>query len=879
MAFEACPSRRILHVTILAVAALASSAAQPRITTPKEEFGFNIGDDYQLANYTQLEAYWKKLARESDRMKLVEIGKTSQGRTQWMAIITSPANHKNLDRYKQIGRRLALAGDLTDDQARDLATQGKAAVWIDGGLHATEVLGAQQLVEQVFQMVSRNDRETLRFLDDVILLAVPANPDGMELVSNWYMREKDPRERSMGGLPVLYHHYIGHDNNRDSFLSSQIETTNMGTQLYKEWIPQIMYNHHQSGPQGTVLFAPPFREPYSYRFDPMMLTGIDAVGAAMHNRFAYEGKPGATERTGAPYSNWFNGGLRSTTCYHNILGLITETIGSPTPMEIPFLANRQLMTYDNPNPIEPQKWHFRQSIEYSITANRAVLDYASRNREQLLFNIYKMGKNSIERGNRDHWTILPKKVDAAKSLADLRRPEDRDPRGYILPAAQRDFLTAIKFAQALQKAGIVVHRASREFDAAGKRYAAGSIVIKTAQPFRPHVLDMFEPQDYPNNFQYPGGPPIAPYDNAGWTLAYQMGIQFDRVLDKFDGPFEVAEDPLRVPAGAVDASSAGWTLSFDTNDTFRALNELSGNASVANGAVFVPASAKSTVEKLARETGLSFKSSAAPGNVKTLRAPRIALADIYGGAMPSGWTRWLFEQYKFPFEVAYPQALDSADLSAKYNVIVLPPNTYSGGGRGGAGRGGGQPKPESIPEKYRPLLGNLTAATSAPRLRRFLEGGGTVIAIGSSTRIAADLGVPVADHLVERAAGSEKVLPREKFYIPGSLLRASVNTKVAATRGLPSQVDVYFDNSPVFRLPPDAANLGITPLAWFSEAAPLRSGWGWGQHYLRDGVIAAEVRIGKGRLYLFGTEMSFRAQPHGTFKFLFNAIYSGLEGE
>jgi hypothetical protein len=247
--------------------------------------------------------------------------------------------------------------------------------------------------------------------------------------------------------------------------------------------------------------------------------------------------------------------------------------------------------------------------------------------------------------------------------------------------------------------------------------------------------------------------------------------------------------------------------------------------------------------------------------------------------MPSGWTRWLFEQYKFPFEVTYPQALDSVDLSAKYNVIVLPPNTYSGGGRGGGGRGGGQPKPESIPEKYRNMLGNLTATTSAPRLRRFLETGGTVIAIGSSTRIAADLGVPIADHMVEHAAGSEKSLPREKFYIPGSLLRASVNTKVAATRGLPSQVDVYFDNSPVFRLPPDAANLGITPLAWFSEAAPLRSGWGWGQHYLRDGVIAAEVRIGKGRLYLFGTEMSFRAQPHGTFKFLFNAIYSGLEGE
>src|SRR6266403_1724456 len=255
-------------LTVL-LALLFTASAQTRITAPKDEFGFNIGDDYQLANYTQLSAYWQKLARESNRMKLVEIGKTAEGRAQWMAIVSSPENLKNLDRYRGIARRLALSENLTDDQARELAADGKAVIWIDGGLHATEVLGAQQLIELVYQMLSRTDRETMRFLDDVILLGVPANPDGMELVANWYMREKDPRERSMAGVPRLYQKYIGHDNNRDSYMSTQPETTNMGRILYKEWIPQIMYNHHQSGPAGAVLFAPPFREPYSYRFDPL----------------------------------------------------------------------------------------------------------------------------------------------------------------------------------------------------------------------------------------------------------------------------------------------------------------------------------------------------------------------------------------------------------------------------------------------------------------------------------------------------------------------------------------------------------------------------------------------------------------------------------
>jgi zinc carboxypeptidase len=298
-------AQRALAVVLLLILpvprASTQSPAAP-ITTPQQEFGASIGDDYFLATYTQLEEYWKKLDRQSDRMQLVDIGRTEEGRVQWMAIISAPENLKQLDRYKDISRRLSLAEGLTDDQARALAVEGKAVVWIDGGIHANEVLGAQQLIETVYQLVSRSDAETLRFLRDVIVLAVHANPDGHELVANWYMREREPTMRSLAGLPRAYQKYVGHDNNRDFFLSSQAETINMNRILYKEWFPQIVYDHHQTGPPGTVMFAPPFRDPFNYVFDPLIPSSIDLIGAAMHARFALEGKPGVTMRKGSNYS-------------------------------------------------------------------------------------------------------------------------------------------------------------------------------------------------------------------------------------------------------------------------------------------------------------------------------------------------------------------------------------------------------------------------------------------------------------------------------------------------------------------------------------------------------------------------------------------------
>jgi hypothetical protein len=906
-----------IAAALLAAVVTVPAAQSSSVTSPKQFFGFAIGDDYQLFNYTQYSEYIRKLEKETNRMKIVEIGKTSEGRPMLMAIITSPENMKKLDHYQDISRRLALAGGLTDDQAHALAKEGKAVVWIDGGLHATEVLGAAQLTELIYQMVSRTDPETLRLLADDIILCTNVNPDGMELVSNWYMRETDPQKRSLSNVPRLYNKYAGHDDNRDFYMSNLAETTNINRIMYQEWFPQIVYNHHQTGPAGTVMFAPPFRDPFNYNFDPQVPNEIDLIGAALNERMISEGKPGVTTRKGSSYSTWWNGGLRTEVYFHNMIGLLTETIGSPTPIAIPFIPSKQLPDASLYYPIEPQPWHFRQSIDYSITANRAVLDIASRDKERFLYNIYRMGKNSIERGSRDTWTNTPRRVAAAEAALRgggdendqpafvrggrsgtraqfdtlLRDPSMRDPRGFIMPSNQPDFPTATKFVNALIKNGVVVQRATAAFTVAGKSYPAGSYVVKTAQPFRPHVMDMFQPQDHPDDIPYPGGPPTPPYDNAGWTLAYQMGVQFDRVLDGFDGPFEKLSGVQKPAPGKVTGTATGgYLFSHAVNDSFTAINRLlaagedvtwiTGGPSA--GAFFVAAkpTTRAAVDKLAADLGVDFEGVASQpaGDAIKLRKLRIGLSDRYGGSMPSGWTRYLLEQFDFPYEVVFPKALDAGNLIAKYDVLLFPsdmiPAALTGGdsGRGGRGGRGGQ-APSDIPAEYQDQLGSISARTLA-QLRAFLDDGGTIVAVGRSSQLGEALGLPIGNHLVERSPdGTVKPLPREKYYVPGSILSMAVDNRAPIAQGFADHVDVFFDNNPVFSLAPDAALHGVRPIGWFDSATPLRSGWAWGQGYLDDGVVGIDATVGKGHLYLFGPEVTFRGQPHGTFKFLFNGIY------
>lgn len=892
--------RGFVAAATLALAWTGPAAAEVAgITSPRAAFGHDIGEDYFLADYTQTEAYLKTLAGQSDRMKLVDIGPTEEGRRQYMAIVSSPANLARLERYREIAGKLAKAKGVDEVEARALAAEGKAVVWIDGGLHATETVPPQALIAALHEWLTRDDAEAMRVLNDVVILFSSINPDGQELVSDWYMRNADPAKREFDTLPRLYQKYIGHDNNRDYYMSAMKETTNLNRVFFREWFPQIIYNHHQTGPAGTVVFMPPFRDPFNYTYDPLVMSTLSEVGAAMHSGLIAEGKFGSTMRSGATYSTWNNGMERSIAYFHNSVGLLTEIIGHPTPMAIPLIPDNQIARNDLPAPIAPQPWRFRQSIDYSLAINHAVLDYASRNRERLLFNIWRMGTNAVEKGRRDSWTITPKRIDALKAAAKgrplvgtgrfagiepalfdqyLRDPALRDPRGYILPADQADLPTAVKFLNALIKTGVDVERATKPFKVGETTYPAGSFVVKTDQAYRAHVLDMFEPQDHPHDVAYPGGPPVPPYDSTGYTLALQMGVKFDRILEGFEGPFEPVADVMAPPRGRVIGSGrAGFVVSHALNDSFVLSNRLlkageavywikpaikAGGRSFGPGALWIPATdnSRAIVANAAQDLGVDAVAVArAPaGETLRLKPVRVGLVDKYGGVMTSGWTRWLLEQFEFDFQVVHPQRLDAGDLARDFDVLVFTDGVLDTRP---------QPAAADIPEAFRPWLGQITDQTTLPALAAFVRQGGAIAAIGESTELAGKLGVPAADALV---GPDGKPLPRTAFYIPGSLLRASVDNRHPLAFGAPDEVSLFFDRSPAFKPGP-----GLTAAATWPQGEVLQSGWAVGEEKLAGAVAVAEAQVGAGKVFLLAPEVAQRAQSHAAFRFLFNALQYG----
>jgi hypothetical protein len=796
-------------MTLASVQAATYPAKVQHLLTPRQAFGAAIGDDYFLATYTGLESYWRRLDRDSDRMSVVDIGRTEEGRPQLMAVITAPENHAELDRYRDIARRLALTNDLTEEDARALAAEGKAIVCIAGGLHANEVLGAQQLIQIAYDLVSGNDPETERILRDVIVLVLHANPDGHELVAQSYMSEPDPRRRSLVALARPYQKYVGHDNNRDFYMATQAETININRVLFRDWLPQIVYDHHQAPLRSAVMFAPPFTGPVNTRIHPQVAEGIDDISTAMHARFAGEGKLGVVAGDAANYSMWWNGGLRTTPYFHNQIGILTEAAGSPTPGEGP---------------------PFRVALDYSVSANRAVLDIASRAREQWLYGIYRMGRDAIESGLH----------------------AGGEPRAYVLPADQPDFPTATKFVEALLKAGVTVHRATDAFAAGGKSFGARSFVVRTAQAFRPHLLDMFEPQSYPDDTDE--GSARAPYDNAGWTLAFQMGVVFERVFQEIEGNFiELSEpikpiepfDPLE-PFEPTGSTGAGYLLRRQQNDAVIAVNRLlrAGESVrwIDGNSTYIPKTP--TSERILRDVvadaGVSAERvNAAPPGGWLLRPVRVALVDRPGGWPASGWLRWLLERYEFEFDVVTTGAWDATAFDG-YDVVILSSEAVVG------------------------ATSELPARTTLPVLTGFIERGGTLLAIGGAASVGRFLRLPISYPLASQPTG---------YDIPGSVLRVAVNSSHPLGFGFSGDVDVMFNNSPVFALRNDAEAQGVRRVAWFNTAAPLRSGHAVGQDRLQGMLAGLEAPLGRGRVVLFGSDITFRAQSHGTFKFLFNTIY------
>ncbi len=534
-----------LSAILIAVAVLPLSAVHAQVPHPRDVFGFDPGDDYKMADYAQMLDYYRQLDAASDRVQMIEIGQTVLGKPMLLLFISSEENLRDLERWQSISQRLARAR-IDDDEARRLAEEGKAIIWIDGGMHATERAHAQMTPLLAYRAVTEETPEMRNIRENVIFLLMPVmNPDGLDIVAHWYWRNLGtPFETT--GPPELYQHYVGHDNNRDWYMLIQPETRAVSRHLYHEWYPQIVYNQHQTSPRWTRIFVPPFADPVNPNIPSQVITGTNLVGNAMVNRFQQEGKDGVISRL--TFSMWWNGGMRTAPYFHNQIGILTET-GHPSPTPEYYDPAERPETVggrrgggvptDRPTMHYPDPWQggwlrFRDAIDYMITGSMAVLDIGAKRRNEWLYGIYQMGRDAIARG------------------------DDGSPYAYVIPADQWDDGEARELVDVLRRGGIEIHRASSAFSAAGQRFAEGDYVIRAGQPFRPFLVDMMEPQQYPDRRAYEGGPPIPPYDLAGWTLPLQMGVQVTRIDESFDAPLEVVEWAEVLPGRVSGNAGFGW---------------------------------------------------------------------------------------------------------------------------------------------------------------------------------------------------------------------------------------------------------------------------------------------------------------------------------
>jgi hypothetical protein len=853
--------RLLLAAVLFGVGALPAMAQVPR---PVEVFGFEPGADYRLADYTQLIEYYRRLDAASDRVLMQEIGRSTRGLPMYVLFISSAENLAQLDRWRDISQRLA-RGRLADDEARALARQGKAVIWIDTGLHSTEVATTQHAPLLAYHMATDESEETRRMRDDVVLILMPQmNPDGHEIVVDWYRQQlRTPFETT--GPPVVYHEYVGHDINRDWFMITQDETKHVSRVLYEEWFPQIIYNHHQTAPFPARIFIPPFADPVNPHIPPLVVRGVNMVGEHMAKRLEEEAMPGTVSRM--TFTMWWNGGMRTVPYFKNMIGLLSEVAhASATPRyhhpdslpeffgtgshRIP--AREPSVYYANP---WPGGWaRLGDAVQYHLVSSLGAIDIASRLREDWLFNIHRMGRDAIAAG------------------------EDGGPFAYVIPMddAQWDRGEAAHLVNTLRRGGVEVHRATSSFRAGDRAHAAGSYIIYAGQAFRAYIVDLMERQEHPHREQYPGGPPQAPYGGlSGWTLPIQMAVQTHRIDQPFTAQAVALATPA-VPAGTVTGDARfGYMLTPRRNASATAINRLLAageRVSIAtagfraagrvwDAGTFVIETGPQTrqrVEQAALDLGLDFVGSATRPTpaLSPLRQPRVALYRSWTANMDEGWTRFVLNRHEFSITTITDADMRAGDL-AGFDMIILPDQSATSILRGHA--------PGRMPDEFTGGIGDAGAAA----LRAFVEAGGRVLALDAATDFAIEhFGLPVEN----TTAG----VSRSELYVPGSLIRMDVDAAHPVAWGMQHEGAAFFQDSRAFRAVDQQADAAsrVEIVASYGDADLLLSGWEIGaQQHLAGRAAVVRVPQGSGDVVLIGFRPQFRAWPTGTFKLLFNSIF------
>jgi len=836
--------------------------------TPPEKFlGFKVGEDRKLADYNQIKAYFELLDQESPRLTVLNIGKTTLGKDMIMAVISSEDNLKNIDHYRELARRLKEARGLTSEQARQLAKEGKAILLITCNIHSTEIAASQMAMELAYDLITgQGFFEVKQALNDVIVLLCPSiNPDGQQMVVDWY-RKYLGTEYEGGNLPWLYHHYSGHDDNRDFFMLNLAETRAVTRVLYHEWFPQIHIDEHQMGSNGARIFVPPFMDPPLPNIQPLLWRSVNLCGVNMAYDLQKNGYQGVVN--GRSYTGWWIGSCDDTSWLHNVVGLLSEAasvrVATPLyiePTEVSKDYYEKQMDFLDPWP--GGWWRLRDIVDYELVLSKSLVKTAWLNKDDFLYNSYLMSKQSIEVKDRNQ------------------------PYAFVINKDQPDYLTTLKMIEILQLGGVEVHQATRDFVADGRFYPAGSFVVLIAQPNKAYAWALLEKQKYPDLRQYPGGPPVPPYDNAAWTLPLQMGVGCDQI----DKPFEVAlsrMDRVQYPKGNLPDSAylvldprlnASFAVSFsllkNKAEMWRAKSGIKvGETELPAGAFLIknsPATSQA-LSKLLEKWPVPVNSIADLSAIDKapIKFPRLAIYQSWRGNADEGWTRYLLDDLGFSYTVLHNQDFKGTrtkkvDLKAGLDVIILASENPEIIKTGRFSRGGDCARffASQMPPEYEGGIGQ----EGIDALKAFVEAGGILVTLNQASELAmSELGAP--------ARNSLSGLDRNKFFCPVSILRLKVDNTTPLGYGLGEEAAALFNQSLALDTwAPTSSKMNRKVVAYYPEDNILLSGWLLGEDYLRRKAAVVDVKSGQGHMALIGFRAQHRAQSHGTYKLLLNAIF------
>lgn len=850
----------LLFLLILSVATAALPGRpepEEKITPPETFFGFQLGADRKIARWDKIVEYFGLLEKESQRIKVINMGPTTMGHPFLLAIISSPENLASLEKIKGINQKIADPRNSAAEEIPGLISQGKAIICQSMSLHADEIGGTQMAPELAYDLLTRNDTETRRILDNVIFLLIPSfNPDGQIMVADWYQKTLGS-EYEGTPPPYLYHKYAGHDNNRDGDFLNLQESIYAARILYQEWKPQAYVDHHHMGSYGPRLYVPPYCDPIRPYADPLLWRELSWFGGHIAYRLEEAGKTGIIND--AMFPGWGHFGWHWITPFHNIVGMLTESasarLASPLFIQPDQLRGESLQfpVYEAqsnfPHPWEGGWWRLRDIVEQQKIAAWAVLDLAARHRETLLYNAYLKAARQIERGLQE------------------------TPRAFVIPAPQPDRLTAVKMINTLLQSGIEIHRLTSELRSGGIIYPAGSFLISLAQPKRGLIMNLLQRTLYPDNYwtRSRDGSPQRPYDLATHTMAEFMGVRVDPLDNPPEANLELITGPLKIK-GQLRGGPAGYRLDGQLNDSFTAVSLLLDSKiqvlrsdlkteELNPGDFIVPEAPSQILESVAVRTGVDFwplQSLPAEGTHRVRRL-RVGLYQrYYTGNMDEGWTRLLLEKFGLPYITVKDADIKSGQLARKIDLLILPSDSTAmimGEGQETARRW------TNFPPEYRSGLGQ----DGLEKLKEFVSRGGVLVCLGAAANFAVDkLGLRLRNVVAD--------VDSKEFFCPGSTLKASFDNLNPLAYGMPEKGLVLFFGSPAYEILPGNDSEKYRAVVRYAERELLQSGWLVGEQYLSRKAAMVEVAFGQGQVILIGLRAQHRAQTHGTFKLLFNTF-------